>query len=78
MTDMICSRCGGLRTVITLGDSMKGEALAGWRCLLCGDVVDAVIAANRKNHEEPRHSRARLPGSLPIGAGKSKYRGSRW
>lgn len=77
MIGMICSRCDGLRTVITIQDSMSGESLSGWQCLLCGDVIDSVIAANRKSRLEPTRSRARLPGSVPMGAGKPKSRGRR-
>lgn len=36
---------------------------AGWQCLMCGEVTDSVIAANRKGHDEPKRSGARPPGS---------------
>jgi hypothetical protein len=37
------------------------ESAAAWRCLLCGEVTDAVIEANRKGPRQPINSRARLP-----------------
>lgn len=58
-------------------DSMSGESISGWQCLLCGDVIDSVIEANRKGHLEPTPSRARPPGSVPVGAGRPKYKGLR-
>jgi hypothetical protein len=36
---------------------------AGWQCLMCGEVTDPIIAANRKHRIEPRRSGARPPGS---------------
>jgi len=39
----------------------SGESIFGWKCLLCGEVIDSVIAANRKGHQDPMASRARLP-----------------
>jgi hypothetical protein len=38
----------------------SGGSLSGWKCLLCGEVIDSVIAANRKHHAEPKRNRARL------------------
>jgi len=38
----------------------SGGSLSGWKCLLCGEVIDSVIAANRKHHDEPKRNRARL------------------
>jgi hypothetical protein len=74
---MICSRCDGLLRIIKLNDVMSGESFSGWQCLLCGDVIDSVIAANRKGHTEPTPSRARLPGSVPMGTGRLKFKGLR-
>jgi len=36
---------------------------SGWQCLMCGEVTDPGIAANRKHHLEPKRSGARPPGS---------------
>ncbi len=59
---MPCPRCHGLMVVIRLEDrtaSLSFEPLSGWHCLLCGEVIDPGIVANRKSHQEPRDSRAR-------------------
>jgi hypothetical protein len=60
---MNCLRCHGLMALTTLED-VEGSArcFSGWQCLLCGEVTDAVIAANRKDHHEPRRYEPRLPG----------------
>ncbi len=58
---MICPRCHGLMVTITLVD-LKASAScvsAGWRCLLCGEILDSVIVANRTGHREPMLDRAR-------------------
>lgn len=78
MIDMICSRCDGLRRIIKMKDVVSGESISGWQCLLCGDVIDSVIVANRKGHAEPTSNRARPPGSVPAGTGRSKFKGLRY
>jgi len=42
-------------------DAVSGESVTGSRCLLCGEVLDPVIEANRKCRPEPVVNRARLP-----------------
>ena len=42
-------------------DAVSGESVSGCQCLLCGEVIDSVIEANRKGHLEPMPNRARLP-----------------
>jgi hypothetical protein len=51
----------------------SGESFSGWKCLLCGEVLDSVIAANRIGHLEPRLHHARLP----YGTLLAKPRGSK-
>jgi hypothetical protein len=61
---MNCLRCHGLMVPTRLEEAAgatSGESISGWKCLLCGEVIDSVIATNRKSHEEPRSSRPRLP-----------------
>jgi hypothetical protein len=56
---MHCPRCHRLMVVIRLENknaSISFEALSGWHCLLCGEVIDPGIVANRKSHQEPRDS----------------------
>jgi hypothetical protein len=45
---------------------------SGWQCLMCGEVTDPVIAANRKCHAEPKRSGARPPGSPVIAANNAR------
>jgi hypothetical protein len=42
---MRCDRCGGLMAY----EKFYGqtEDYFGWRCILCGEIVDRVIEANR-------------------------------
>lgn len=55
---MKCLRCGGLMTCENyLTRTELGELgfCDGWRCLNCGDVVDAVILSHRRQGApEPR------------------------
>ncbi len=67
---MTCPRCQGLMVSITLDDpesSPLGEPILGWRCLLCGEVVDETIVANRKSVWKPE--RHRHPICFPVLAG---------
>jgi hypothetical protein len=71
---MNCPRCHGLMVPTRLEEAVgatSGESISGWKCLLCGEVIDSVIAANRKGHQEPMPSRARLP----YGTALAKARG---
>jgi hypothetical protein len=62
---MICPRCRGLMVPIRLEDVESSSlCFSGWQCLLCGEVTDHGIAANRDGHHEPRPNRARPQGSL--------------
>ena len=68
---MTCPRCQGLMVSITLEDqewSRPGEPILGWRCLLCGGVVDETIVANRKSVLEPDRHRARIHFPALVGA----------
>ena len=64
---MHCLRCHGLMVSIRLEDA-GGSSLrfSGWQCLMCGEVIDSVITANRKDlHGQPRsRSRPRYGVSL--------------
>jgi len=52
----------------------SGESICGWKCLLCGEVIDSVIAANRKGKQEPMSSRARLPYGTVLEKSRSPKR----
>ena len=51
-TDMRCLRCDGLMVSERFdepgGLESRGHEDSGWRCINCGAIVDAVIAANRR------------------------------
>jgi|CXWL01.1.fsa_nt_gi hypothetical protein len=67
---MQCPRCHGLMVVEQYDDqlSTSGEAFTGARCLMCGNIMDAVIARHRHARpdvihvrvwrREPRHAAA--------------------
>lgn len=43
-----------------------------WRCLICGEVLDPVIAKHRKSPPEPMVDRARLPRKVHYLSGVRK------
>lgn len=48
---MTCERCQGLMVQDDSFDLCESERrLAVWRCVLCGEMVDPVIVANRRRH----------------------------
>lgn len=52
---MRCLRCGGLMTCETYtagADVSDYELSDGWRCLNCGELVDAVILGHRQHSPE--------------------------
>jgi len=67
---MTCPRCQGLMVSIPLEDrecSAPGELILGWRCLLCGELVDETIVANRKSVREPERHRALICFPVLVG-----------
>ena len=69
---MHCLRCHGLMIKVMMNELATAEAVAGWRCLLCGEAIDSGIEANRLSHCPPLRSRARVPGSLPARLGRGR------
>ena len=61
---MKCARCNGLMTAVTMEEPATGDSVRGLRCLLCGEVIDSIIATNRQGHRQPVKNRARLPIAL--------------
>ncbi len=55
-------RCHGLMVTIGLEDA-EGSSLcvSCWKCLICGEVTDSVIEANRKELHGPVGSRGGRP-----------------
>jgi hypothetical protein len=45
-----CSRCGGLMTLQKFYS--LSEVFWGWKCLLCGEIIDPVILENRQRWRE--------------------------
>jgi len=69
---MCCRRCQGLMVTIRLEDvESSTRCYSGWQCLLCGDVVDSGIKANRKGHPEPRRDRTRRRYGIELAASTS-------
>lgn len=75
---MSCRRCQGLMVTIRLEDAGSSTGCySAWQCLLCGEVTDSGIEANREGHGEPRRNGARPPGTVPVGFGVLKRKGTR-
>ncbi len=53
---MECPRCRGVMTrdwFADIDDDTGKREFPGWRCLICGEILDPVISANRHHHHEP-------------------------
>ena len=53
---MMCQRCQGLMVSVTLEDTestVMHEPTLGWRCVLCGEILDPIIAQHRKGPRKP-------------------------
>ncbi len=66
---MACPRCKGVMVkdrFADIDDDTGAREFPGWRCLICGEILDPVISANRQNHHAPLLGRARkkLPTQL--------------
>ena len=60
---MECSRCGGFMVheeFFGLQEEAFPVTTLGWRCVMCGEFVDSVIAANRRTVVE-KTNKARRP-----------------
>lgn len=44
---------------LDLNDDTGAMAFAGWRCMICGEILDAVIMSNRASRPAPLHNRNR-------------------
>ncbi len=59
---MNCLRCQGLMVTTRLEDAGSSTlCFPGWQCLLCGEVIDSGIDANRKGLHVPTLSRGGRP-----------------
>ena len=71
---MNCHRCRGLMIDDCFRDLLDetGEiAFRGWRCIHCGEIVDAVIVRNRIR-QALLSSRARHEGVIAVGSFKKE------
>ena len=76
---MECPRCRGTMVVDHFVDmATSGEIwMPGWRCLMCGEIVDPLIENNRQQQrggQEPvvgiGQSTAQLPSPVAVGSSK--------
>ena len=59
---MGCPRCHNLmveETFVDLQVSPSVSSFTGWRCMICGEILDPIILQNRTLHPEPQYGRAR-------------------
>jgi len=52
---MKCDKCGGMMTsdyMLDLRDDTGAYGFEPWRCMLCGEVTDPVILANRQAQDQ--------------------------
>jgi hypothetical protein len=59
---MNCARCQGVMVQDVfedLDDDTGALSFTGWRCLLCGEIVDPVIASHRHTRPTPLSGHAR-------------------
>jgi hypothetical protein len=75
---MHCLRCHGLMVTIRLEDvGSSSLCVSGWQCLLCGEVTDSVINANRNVPHGPTGSRGRIRYGVSLAqAGRSQLKGT--
>ena len=62
---MNCLRCHGLMVTIQLEDAGSSSlCFSGWQCMLCGEVIDSVIKANR---QQQHHGQTRTGSRVRYG-----------
>ena len=47
-------------TCVDLQVSPSVSSFTGWRCVICGEILDPIILQNRTLHPEPQYGHARL------------------
>ena len=58
----VCPRCHNLmveETFVDLQAESGGGSFMGWRCIICGEILDPLILQNRTLHPEPQYRRVR-------------------
>lgn len=59
---MECPRCKGLMVQERFEDMLDDTGclcFKGWRCIICGEILDAVIASHRESRPDPLIGSAR-------------------
>lgn len=75
---MHCLRCHGLMVTIRLEDvGSSSLCFSGWQCLMCGEVIDSVITANRNELHRSTGSRGRIRYGVALGQGRSPLKATR-
>jgi hypothetical protein len=46
-------------TFVDLQVSPSVSSFTGWRCMICGEILDPIILQNRTLHPEPQYGRGR-------------------
>ena len=67
---MECPRCKGVMVsdrFQDVADETGAMKFSGWRCILCGEILDPVIFANRQTHQEPLLGRSRKKFATQLG-----------
>jgi len=67
---MECPRCKGTMVMDMfedIADDTGAIHFSGWRCLMCGEILDPVISANRLTHPEPLVGRSRKKFATQLG-----------
>jgi hypothetical protein len=71
---MGCPRCHNLMIEETFVDwetSPSVSSFTGWRCVICGEILDPIILQNRALPPEPQYGRARLSkGGIMVARGE--------
>jgi len=77
---MRCGRCNGTMVLDYFVDMESSEELwmSGWRCLLCGEVIDPLILRHRQVASGQIHRLVTTRGALsvapvPVLTGKHRY-----
>ena len=67
---MDCPRCKGtmVRDMFEdIADDTGAIHFSGWRCLMCGEILDPVISANRQGYQKPLIGRSRKKFATQLG-----------
>jgi len=78
-TPFICPRCHNPMVEETFVDretSPSVSSFTGWRCLICGEILDPLILEHRRAQREPMIGRARVSLAQDALLSAHKFKGS--